>query len=391
MHEHLFPLPVIGVCGFKKSGKTTMVEKLASALSRSGLRVGFIKHDAHSFEMDIPGKDTFKIFEAGACFSAINNQKHGAIHFREQKPEFYLGAFLSLLRENDIVLVEGYKRKSWPKLWLSKNNFHSDCPAEVENVIAHLAPCPAADSRLTYWDQIDEIERKVRDFARTRVRKRPVMGGILIGGQSTRMGRPKTLLPVEGKTLVEKVYNDVSRVADKTYFLGKGPVPDSLLGVEGLPDLPYLKGPLSGIMAAHRFHPDADWLIVAVDMPKLNRAFLSGLIERREPGYGAAVFLIEKRELGYGAAVFYDGKCGAYEPLCALYSPELLVRFERALGSGEYSTQDLLKMFEVKGFGEVLDRSILENWNSPEDLANYNESSVFYTDDPDGSPGFLTG
>jgi molybdopterin-guanine dinucleotide biosynthesis protein MobB len=348
------PCPIIGVCGFKKSGKTTLIEKLLPLLGNLPLKAGFIKHDVHSFEMDHPGKDTEKIFRAGAAASAINDDMHGAVHFRAEDHGMYLPSFFSLLKSNDLIIVEGYKSRSWPKLWLSKDNNKSDCPREVDNVIAHLAEKPCKHSGLIPRTDINKIMEIVKECAEKQFKKRPVYGGILVGGKSRRMGRPKTMLKLNKRTIVENLYDLVSTVLHKTFFLGTAPLPRSLLYVESLPDFPHLNGPLAGILSAHLFYPAVDWLIVAVDMPSVSKEFLENLINRRR--------------IGYGASVYYDRARKAFEPLCAIYSAELLDKFTRLNHDNESSLQELLKRFSIKGFSDLNEKQVFKNWNTIEDL-----------------------
>ncbi|GED68475.1 molybdopterin-guanine dinucleotide biosynthesis protein MobB [Brevibacillus reuszeri] len=109
---------VVQLVGYSNSGKTTLLTKLIPLLEQAGVRVGVIKHDGgHDFEWDQPGKDTWRYREAGASLVAITSQTKTAII--EQRP-----TSLSVLVERlaqagaDLILVEGFKRESYPKLVL---------------------------------------------------------------------------------------------------------------------------------------------------------------------------------------------------------------------------------------------------------------------------------
>ena len=67
--------PVVSIVGYSGSGKTTLIEKLISALKQRGLRVGTIKHDVHGFEMDRPGKDSWRHKQAGASATIITSPR----------------------------------------------------------------------------------------------------------------------------------------------------------------------------------------------------------------------------------------------------------------------------------------------------------------------------
>ena len=78
--------PTVSIVGKKKCGKTTTIEKVVPVLKKRGYRVGTIKHDAHSFEIDHPGKDSYKHFKAGADTTIITSKDKTAIIKRNTVP-----------------------------------------------------------------------------------------------------------------------------------------------------------------------------------------------------------------------------------------------------------------------------------------------------------------
>ncbi|MEE4184804.1 MAG: molybdopterin-guanine dinucleotide biosynthesis protein B [Gammaproteobacteria bacterium] len=113
---------VFGIAGFKNAGKTTLVVELLQELGRRGLRVATVKHAHHAFDIDHPGKDSFEHRAAGACEVIVASARRFA-HIREldgqREPE--LGDLLAQLGTVDLVLVEGYKHGSHPKLELRRD------------------------------------------------------------------------------------------------------------------------------------------------------------------------------------------------------------------------------------------------------------------------------
>ena len=103
---------LVAIVGKSDSGKTTLIEKLVPELVRLGLRVGTVKHDAHSFEIDHPGKDSWRHGRAGAEAYVIASPERlafitrldGELPLREIVARYY-GGF-------DIVVAEGYKRSA---------------------------------------------------------------------------------------------------------------------------------------------------------------------------------------------------------------------------------------------------------------------------------------
>jgi molybdopterin-guanine dinucleotide biosynthesis protein B len=107
--------PIITFVGKSGTGKTTLLEKLIPELKGRGLRLAVLKHDAHHFDMDKPGKDTYRFTAAGADVVTISNAEKFALI--EQPPqELSLEEIISRLPEVDLVLVEGYKKNPYPKI-----------------------------------------------------------------------------------------------------------------------------------------------------------------------------------------------------------------------------------------------------------------------------------
>jgi molybdopterin-guanine dinucleotide biosynthesis protein B len=107
--------PIVAFVGHSGSGKTTFVEKLITRLTREGVRVAVIKHDVHGFEMDKPGKDTWRHKQAGAVATLISSpDKIGLVMDSEHdhSPE----ELLPLLHFADLVITEGYKHSRLPKI-----------------------------------------------------------------------------------------------------------------------------------------------------------------------------------------------------------------------------------------------------------------------------------
>lgn len=96
------------VSGKSGTGKTTLLEKVIKEIVQRGYQVGAIKSDVHSFEVDTPGKDSWRFYQAGARTTAIiGNEKYALIERTEQKKE--LDEIIGLIRGVDIILIEGFK------------------------------------------------------------------------------------------------------------------------------------------------------------------------------------------------------------------------------------------------------------------------------------------
>ncbi|WP_302175356.1 molybdopterin-guanine dinucleotide biosynthesis protein B [uncultured Hydrogenophaga sp.] len=111
-------MKVVGFAGFSGSGKTTLVEQLIPALRLRGARVSVIKHAHHSFDIDRPGKDTWRHREAGAVEVVAASPKRLVImrEYTEQAEHDVHQLLGRLTAGVDWVLVEGFKRSSLPKI-----------------------------------------------------------------------------------------------------------------------------------------------------------------------------------------------------------------------------------------------------------------------------------
>ncbi len=110
-------MKAIGFAGWSGSGKTTLIERLIPWLTARGLRVSVIKHAHHRFDIDKPGKDSWRHREAGAAEVLITSTGRWALlHELRDEPEPTLQAHLARLAPCDLVLVEGYRHADLPKI-----------------------------------------------------------------------------------------------------------------------------------------------------------------------------------------------------------------------------------------------------------------------------------
>ena len=126
----------VGICGYKKSGKTALIEQLLEALIAEGLSVGVIKHHNEPVETDSPGTDTYRFFQAGADVAGYDGQSLFLRRHRSKgfDPAEEMGLFG---KTTDLVLVEGFKESAIPKIWLLREG-ESAAPSAVEHVLATL-------------------------------------------------------------------------------------------------------------------------------------------------------------------------------------------------------------------------------------------------------------
>lgn len=171
MHPRAMPR-VFGFAGWSGSGKTTLLERVIAELTGRGLRVALIKHAHHGFDVDRPGKDSFRHREAGATEVLVTSTTRWALlHELRGAPELTLTDALAHFGPCDLVLVEGFKREPIPKLevWRAATAKPLLFPTDP-NIVALATDDPLPDviqaPQLRRFAQHDAVG--VADFAQER-------------------------------------------------------------------------------------------------------------------------------------------------------------------------------------------------------------------------------
>lgn len=120
---------VISIVGQSNSGKTTLLEKVVRELNKRGYRIGTVKHDTHGFEIDYPGKDSYRHFRAGSEMAAILGPDKIAIVKRLSKPLALDQALKTFFADKqhhlDLIITEGFKREPKPKIEVVRKKISS--------------------------------------------------------------------------------------------------------------------------------------------------------------------------------------------------------------------------------------------------------------------------
>jgi molybdopterin-guanine dinucleotide biosynthesis protein B len=152
---------IIGLAGWSGSGKTTLLGKVIPRLTARGLTVSTVKHAHHGFDIDQPGKDSHSHRLAGASEVLVGSAARWAlVHELRGEAEPALSELLSKLAPVDLVIVEGYKRESHPKLEVHraavrKPLLYPDDPNIV--AIASDQALPAATVPVVSLDDVEAI------------------------------------------------------------------------------------------------------------------------------------------------------------------------------------------------------------------------------------------
>lgn len=128
-------IPVVSIVGKSDSGKTTLMERLIRALTARGYRVGSVKHHVHDFDIDVPGKDSWRHAHAGAAVTLVSSpSKLGMV--RTMDHEASLDELLDLARDVDILLTEGYRRAGNVRIEVSRRARSTELVCEAAELFA---------------------------------------------------------------------------------------------------------------------------------------------------------------------------------------------------------------------------------------------------------------
>lgn len=148
------PPPVVPFVGYSGAGKTTLLVKVIETLTRRGFRVATVKHHSHDFEMDVPGKDTWRHKQSGAVATLISSPNRIGM-VRDVAHDMSLEELIPLVSQVDVILVEGFKQVKRDKLEV----FRPEVPAQPaclkdKYIVALISDTPV-DSAIPRFSPFD--------------------------------------------------------------------------------------------------------------------------------------------------------------------------------------------------------------------------------------------
>jgi molybdopterin-guanine dinucleotide biosynthesis protein B len=132
---------IVSIVGRSGVGKTTYLESLLPELSRRGVRTAVVKHDAGGFEMDRPGKDTWRYARAGGTVVAISGPDRFAL-IEQRAAELSLDEIAARLPAVDLILTEGFKQSGRNRVELLRRDCSEEPVLATADLIAVLADFP---------------------------------------------------------------------------------------------------------------------------------------------------------------------------------------------------------------------------------------------------------
>ncbi len=335
-------VPVMGICGRAGCNMTGVVASILPQLIARGLRVAVVVVDQESESASAPAHHP--VFSTGSDLILSDGKHiHSFCHQGEERDLFTL--LHQQVQHYDLLLVVGEGKTAERKIWLLDED--EQIPPAWATNIEQVLPLEGREKRI--------VDYLVSWLNRTWLQT-PLWGCVLIGGMSSRMGRPKHLIKdAEGRSWLERTVEILSQCTENIVLSGSGEVSESLSHLLRLPDIPECGGPLTGILSAMRWQPAYSWLLVACDMPHVNDAALQWLLEQRRPGTWATIPTRGEGQKMEPLLAHYDFRCA---PLC-----------EALLRTGSFRIGKLGK--ETKVATPTIPKKIQTAWwniNTPEEL-----------------------
>ena len=410
------PSPAIAVVGRHNSGKTTLVVKLISELASRGFDVGSIKHHSHGdFDIDYPGKDSYRHREAGATDTVIASPNKMA-RVTTMNHEVECAEIVAAMPGHDIVIVEGYRKSGLPTIEIMRAANAADAAVAsaflesakkgeslgtdhvqavrrkanpehaadlvskmpTSNTVAVVTDIPEAREAAAIYGipqfEVDDVQG-ITDYLEEHFTRPRVTVVIQAGGESKRMGQSKALVEFNGRPLICRIVERLraaademvitTNEADKLQFL-YGMFPDVELRL--VPDAYDQRGALPGLYTALNAARCPFVAIVACDMvfasPKL---VVAEAIEMAETG---ADIVVPVNKHGY-------------EPFHATYRKETcLAAVTRSMEAGNSRVQSIFDDDAIT-ICEFAQERVLRveprggcfiNTNTPEELAHIEKS-----------------
>ncbi|EIZ1343742.1 bifunctional molybdopterin-guanine dinucleotide biosynthesis adaptor protein MobB/molybdopterin molybdotransferase MoeA [Vibrio parahaemolyticus] len=211
--KHTLNIPILGFAAYSGTGKTTLLEALLPKLTEAGLRIGMLKHAHHNFDVDKPGKDSYRLRKAGASQMLIASRNRFALMTETPEAEAEFEYLLTRFDEDklDVVLVEGCKNIAFPKIELHREEVGKPwLYPHDDNIIAIASDSAELDSELPQMNinDLDAIAQFVLQYVQdAKAPKSKEKGAACCDTLS-----PAFLSVVQGQEKVLSLVNTVSEI-----------------------------------------------------------------------------------------------------------------------------------------------------------------------------------
>lgn len=380
------PSPAVSFVGRHNSGKTTLLVKVIAELVSRGVNIGTVKHHGHpDFDIDYPGKDSFRHREAGSCDTVIVSPTRMArVTALVEEPT--CDEVVASMPNHDLVIVEGYRQSGLPVIEVIRRANERDLAAAEEfcakGSVRGAVPCAVvtdmesvAAAARTFGMRAFGLEdvSAIADYLQEVFVRPALTVAIQAGGESRRMGRSKATVPFLGEPLLARIVRRVAPAADELLVTTNEPENLAFLDDMDLPcplrlvsDSYSERGALRGLATAFEAAHNPFVAIVACDMV-----------------FASAELIVSEaaRMHECGADIVIPCNKFGYEPFHAVYrKATCLPAAQAAVARGDVRARDFYDDVKLEPFeGDDLRKAVPEggcfiNVNTPEELAHAERS-----------------
>ena len=379
------PSPAVAFVGRHNSGKTTLLEKVITELVGRGVDVGTVKHHGHpGFEIDYPGKDSYRHRAAGASDTVIVSTGKMA-RVKTLTRDLECDEIVEAMPDHDLVIVEGFRASGLPVIEVMRAANERDVEASHEYLSTGQIRGASPIGVVTDIEEVEEYAHKhgvvvwgledvqeICDYLQDNFVRPRLSVIVQAGGESRRMGQSKATVRFLGRPLLARVLERLAPVADELIVTTNEP--DNLAFVHELnipcdvrlvTDIHKARGALLGFHTAMKAAAYPVVAVVACDM-----IFASAQLISQE------ATVLQKEHVD---AVVPHNKNG-FEPFHGVYRvSSCMPAIEKAIEQGDTRVRDFFSHIEVRPFEqtevlEVMPRGgCFVNANTPEELRRLEE------------------
>ena len=375
------PSPAVAFVGRHNSGKTTLIVQVIAELVSRGLDIASIKHHGHcDFDIDIPGKDSYRHREAGSRDVVVVSPTRMA-RITELSREVECSDIVEDMPNHDLVIVEGFRESGLDVIEILRSGNARDLPAAEEFCANATVRGGSPAAVVSDMDSVHNAARHfgipafsledvagIADFLQAVYARPKLTVAIQAGGESRRMGQSKATVPFLGEPLLTRIVDRVACAADeliittneasKLGFLGKLDIP---CPVRLVPDSYNERGSLRGLYSAFQAASHPLVAVVACDMV-----------------FASSRLMVAEAHVAHAEHVDAVVPCGkhGFEPFHAVYrrKPCLDATCE-ALSRNCVRAKDIFDLVKLRPFlsvevtKAVPERGCFINVNTPEELS----------------------
>ncbi len=317
---------ILHVVGAKGSGKTTLILKLLNMLAEKGYRVAALRHSPHRHCINKQGTDSFLFRQNSSSGSGLITLDETAFFFSAVSWDEKISLVQKVFSSYHLVIIEGGIEQGRDRIEVVPKGEKPICRQE-NPLSAVVCQEPVLDAIPHFYpEQIEPL----CFFIEERYLKPSLCAAIIAGGKSSRLGKNKAFVELNGKPAVQWVLEAVSGLVSDLFIVTNTPYEYKQLGLRCVPDIKPGAGAMSGIHAALEKAPAEYVLVLSCDIPLLRRENLHPLVYAY-PGFDITIF-----------------KHKNFEPLCAIYRKNCISALYDLIDHGEHRIIDLFPSLNVK-------------------------------------------